>query len=142
MPDPAARQHVLRRAFAVWLLLIAVEFVHGVLRTIFLVPVVGDFRARQIGVFTGSVLILAVAYLLVGRLHATNTRWLILVGLLWLALTVAFELSFGHFVFRRSWQDLDSDYNVGRGGLLPIGLLVLTLSPLMAKTLRGLRGSQ
>jgi hypothetical protein len=41
--------------------LIAVEFVHGILRAIFLVPVVGDFRARRIGVFIGSGLILLVA---------------------------------------------------------------------------------
>jgi hypothetical protein len=61
-------------ALAVWLVLIAVEFIHGTLRTIFLVPVVGDFRSRQIGVFTGSVLILAVAYVLVPWLHATGRR--------------------------------------------------------------------
>ena len=54
-----------KRAMLVWLILIAVEFVRGILRALFLVPVVGDFRARQIGVSTGSILILAVAYLLV-----------------------------------------------------------------------------
>ena len=45
--------------------LIAVEFVHGILRAIFLVPVVGDFRARRIGVFIGSGLILLVACIFV-----------------------------------------------------------------------------
>ena len=138
MSDPAVRHHVVWRAFLVWLVLIAVEFIHGVLRGMFLVPVVGDFRSRQIGVFTGSVLILAVACLFVGSLHATSTRSLFRVGILWLALTVAFELGFGHFVFRRPWQDLASDYNMAGGGLLPIGLLVLALSPAIAARLRHL----
>ena len=42
------------RAFLVWLLIIAIESVHGTLRVLFLQPLVGDFRARQIAVFTGS----------------------------------------------------------------------------------------
>jgi hypothetical protein len=50
--------------FAPWLVLIGVEFINGTLRTIFLAPRVGDFQARQIGVFTGTFLILVVAYCL------------------------------------------------------------------------------
>ena len=51
------------RAFAVWLLLITAEVVHGIVRTLVLTPVVGDFRARQLGVFTGSLLILRITAL-------------------------------------------------------------------------------
>ena len=49
MPDPPARHHVLWRAFAVWLVLIGVEFVNGALRTIFLVlpRVSAAFRNRH-----------------------------------------------------------------------------------------------
>ena len=54
-----------KRALAVWSVLIAVEFVHAILRAIFLVPVVGDLRARRIGVFIGSGLILLVACIFV-----------------------------------------------------------------------------
>ncbi len=124
------------RAIAVWLVLIAVEFIHGIVRAIFLVPVVGDFRSRQIGVFTGSLLILLVAYICVPWVRVRTTRALIQVGILWFMLTVAFEFSFGHFVFRRSWQDLASDYDPLHDGLLPIGLVVLALSPVLAARLR------
>ena len=44
------------RAIAVWLVVMAVEFVHGTLRWLLLRPRVGDFRSGQIGLFTGSVL--------------------------------------------------------------------------------------
>ncbi len=138
MPRPPAadRHSLLMRAVGVWVILIAVEFVHGVLRAVFLVPVVGDSRARQIGVFTGSVLILCVAYLLVGWLRAENTKSLIIVGALWLVVTVVFEFGFGHFVFGRSWQDLGSDYNIAHGGFLAIGMLVLAFSPVIGARLR------
>jgi hypothetical protein len=35
-----------------------------------------------------------------------------------------------------SWERLASDYNVLEGGLLPFGMLVLLLSPLIASKLR------
>ncbi len=50
------------RSLAVWLLIIVAEIVHGILRAIVLVPVVGEFRSNQIGVFTGSAIILAITY--------------------------------------------------------------------------------
>ena len=125
------------RAVAVWFVLIGVEFIHGIARTLLLAPYVGDFRARQIGVFIGSVLILVVAYLFVPWIHAGNTKSLIAVGVLWLALTVAFELGFGHFVFGRSWEGLGSDFDLAHGGLLLLGLVVLMFSPLIAVRLRG-----
>ena len=124
------------RALVIWFALIGSEFIHGTLRTIFLVPSVGDFRSRQIGVFTGSILILVVAYVLMPWIHATGRRPLVLVGIFWLALTVVFEFSFGHFVFGRSWVDLASDYNLFRGGFLLIGMAVLTFSPVITMRMR------
>ena len=131
-----SRHRLFKRALLIWLILIAVEFVHGILRAIFLVPVVGDFQSRQIGVFTGSILILAVAYLLVPWLNVAQNKSLVSIGILWVGLTVAFEFSFGHFVFGRSWGDLASDYNFFRGGFLLIGMAVLMFAPLMARMRR------
>ena len=138
MPDFNAvrRRDLLKRAVCVWIILIAIEFIHGVLRAMFLVPVVGDFRSRQIGVFTGSVLILAVTYMLVTWLRTTETKALIGVGALWVMLTVAFELGFGHYAFGRSWMDLASDYDIRRGGFLLIGMAVMMLAPLIAARMR------
>ena len=36
-----------------------------------------------------------------------------------------------------SWQRIASDYNLLQGGLMPIGLLFLALSPLIAAKIRG-----
>jgi len=64
---------ILFRAFAVWLVIIAVETVHGILRTLLLVPMMGDFPARQISVFTGSLLIFGVTLFLI-KWIAARTR--------------------------------------------------------------------
>ncbi len=129
------------KALAIWLVIIFVESIHGVLRSIFLTPLVGDFQARQISVFIGSLLILTVAYFSIRWIRATTIAFLIIVGLFWLVLTLLFELSLGRFVLGLSWERMASDYDILHGGLLPIGLIFLTLSPLIAARLRGFKMS-
>jgi hypothetical protein len=124
------------RGFGIWFVLMGAEFVHGVVRTIWLVPLVGDFSARQIGVFTGSSVNLTVAALFVRWIHPTRTADAIVIGVMWLLLTLAFELLFGRFVIGASWQRIGSDYNLLHGGLLPFGLLLLTLAPLLTAKIR------
>jgi hypothetical protein len=126
------------KALAVWLLLMAAETIHGIIRTLFLVPRVGDFRARQIGVFSGSLIILALVLLRIRWIGVRSTRSLLAIGLVWLALTLAFEIGLGR-LSGYSWERIASDYNVRSGGLLPFGLAVLALSPLIAARVRGVR---
>ena len=132
---------ILGRAFAVWLVLMGVGTIHGILRTVFLAPYLGDFRARQVSVFSGSFLIMCTTYLLIRWIPTVKTESLLAVGLFWVALTVVFEMVLGRFVFGRSWETLRSDYDVLHGGLLPIGLTALAFSPLLAARLRRARES-
>lgn len=128
----------LTRTLTVWLLIIVAETIHGVLRGLFLVPVVGDLRARQIGVVIGSLIILAIVIASIRWIGAKTRRELLAVGALWLALTLAFEFLFGRYVAGASWQRLLSDYDPTRGGFLALGMVVLALSPLIAGKLRRL----
>jgi len=138
---------LLGRAFAVWLLMMLIESVHGVLRTMLLAPVVGDFPARQIGVFTGSLLILAVTYLSLGWLRLDWSRLRVAVGIVWAILTLAFEVGLGRFVLGYPWSRLAADYDLAHGGLMVFGLLLMVFAPSIAyafatrRTRSGRRGS-
>ena len=125
------------RALAVWLLLITAEVVHGIVRTLVLTPVVGDFRARQLGVFTGSLLILLITALTIRWIRARRRPTLLMIGSAWVVLTVVFEISLGRML-GYSWERLGSDYNVLEGGLLPIGFVIMATSPLIAARMRGM----
>ncbi len=115
-----------------------VESVHGTVRAKFLVPRIGAFRSGQLGVPVGSGLVFAVTYVSIRWIGTRDTSSLLQLGLLWVILTLIFEFGLGHYVFHRSWRDLGSDYNLANGGLMPIGLLVLTFAPLGAARLRHL----
>jgi apolipoprotein N-acyltransferase len=130
------------RAFAVWCLIFALEVVHGVLRTMWLVPLVGDFRARQVGVLTGSLLILAVALLAIRWIGARGRRDLLRVGLLWVVLMTGAEVLLGRAVFGYPWSRIAEDFDVTRGGLLGFGMLVLFAAPWLASAVQRARGRE
>lgn len=102
-------------------------------------PWVGEFRSNQIGVLTGSAIILVIAYFTIQWIGATNRSTLLVVGAIWLVLTLAFEVLFGRLVMGASWERIASDYDLLQGGLMPMGLLLLFLSPLIARKLRKFR---
>jgi hypothetical protein len=125
------------RAFALWLLLIGVEVLHGLWRTKVLAPWMGDdFAARQVCVFTGSLLILAITYVTIEWIPRRGTGTLLGVGAAWFGFTLVFDFCFGRFALHRSWQDIGSDFNILQGGMFPIGLAVLTFAPLIVTWLR------
>lgn len=128
---------MLKRAVAVWCLIFVLEVVHGVLRTIWLVPLVGDFRARQVGVLTGSLLILVVAMLTIRWIGTSGRRDLLHVGLLWVVLMVVAEVLVGRVVIGYPWSRIAEDFDVTRGGLLGFGMLVLVVAPWLASRWRG-----
>lgn len=123
-------------AVAAWALIAGVEVIHGILRVRFLNPRVGDHRARQIAVFSGSALILLMAYALVPPLDIHSRMGLLGVGLLWVLLMLAFEIILGRWVFHLSWKRIGSDFDLRQGGLLAFGMLVLFLAPLLVMKLR------
>ena len=123
------------RALLVWLLLMAVETIHGVLRNLFLAPAVGDFQARQIGVFIGSVLILTIAVLTIRWIRPSSVGSTLGIGAFWLMLTLAFEFFLGR-ALGRSWGAMRADYDLTRGGYLSIGMVVLALAPWIAARMR------
>ena len=123
------------RAIAVWVLLMSAEIVHGVARTLFLAPAVGDFRARQLAVVSGSLLMLAIGCLTIRWLQPRAGRALLSIGVMWVVLTLAFEIGLGRLV-GYSWSRIASDYNLLDGGLMPLGLGVMAMAPWIAARFR------
>jgi len=130
------------RALSVWALILAVEFAHGVARTLWLLPRVGDLPSRQIGVVVGSALILVITGLTVRWIAAASRRQWLLIGTLWVALMLAAEVVLGRFVFAYPWSRITEDFDLSRGGFLGIGMVVLLLAPLAMAMARRLPGAR
>ena len=129
---------ILLKAFSIWLLIAAAEVLHGILRVRLLNRRVGDHRALQIAVFIGSAIILVISWFTVPWLGTSTTGQLLGVGLFWFVLMLAFEVGFGRWVLRASWQRIAPDFDFRQGGLLSIGMAVLLFAPLVVAKVRGL----
>ena len=87
-----SRQRVYLLAVAVWLLLFVAAFSLGAVRELLVAPAIGEPLAHVVGTLTFVAVLLGITAVFVRRIRprcSVTDLWL--VGLLWLALTVAFE---------------------------------------------------
>ena len=127
------------RAFTVWLIIMVVESLHGTLRTLFLEPWLGSFRARQISVFTGCLMFLGITLLFIRWIRVESAKLLIAIGFFWIVLTVLFEFTLVRSLLGFTWERAVEDFDLSRGGLMIFGLLFMLFTPLLAAKLRGIK---
>jgi hypothetical protein len=94
-----SKQRIYLLALAVWLLLFVVAFSLGAVRELLIVPAIGEQPAHVVGTLAFVAVLLGITAAFVRRTRprcSPTDLWL--VGLLLLALTVAFEFLFFHFI--------------------------------------------
>ena len=123
------------RAAMVWMLIMLAETGSGMVREVFIAPVIGGLRARQLGMLAGCVLIFVIAWLTTRWMNARSLRDQMAVGAFWVVLTLVFEFALGR-AMGASWSRLFSDYNPAQGGLMLFGLAFMFITPWLTKRLR------
>jgi len=123
------------RASLVWMLIMLAETGHGVVREVFIAPVIGGLRARQLGVLIGCVLIFVIAWLTARWMGASTRRQQLQVGALWVILTLVFEFALAR-ALGMNWTRILADYNPARGGFMLFGLTFMFFAPWLTRKLR------
>ena len=125
-----------KRVLVVFCLIVVAETINGILRRLYLEPVVGSLQAAHIG--------LLVALLLIFAICLATSRWLgrrsklgwMQVGLVLVVLMLAFEFGLGR-AMGYSWERILADYDPSRGGLMLLGMIGLLYAPRFSAKLRG-----
>lgn len=130
--------NLILKSVAVGLLIAAAETIQGILRVRYLNRPLGDRRARQVGVGIASVIILVVAWATVPWLGVRTILDALVTGGIWLTLMLSYDLGLGRWVFHFAWPRLWAEFDLRKGGLLGVGMLVLLLAPLLVAKLQGL----
>jgi hypothetical protein len=128
------------KSLAIWLLLLVLAVGNGALRESVLLKVLPHTAAF---VCSGVLLMAAVVLVsiaTIGWLGRLNLSTCLLVGILWLALTIGFEFSFG-LARGRSLSTLLDAYRFRGGDLWPEVLLIIALAPAIGAYCRGLLGA-
>ncbi len=127
-----------KKSLAIWLVIMLLEITHGILRRLFVNPVIGEHAAHQAGVVVGSLLVFIVTVSTIRWLDVPSFADQLKVGALWVVATVVFEWALG-VGLGTSWERLLSDYDVAQGGLMGLGLLFMLFAPALAAKARGAR---
>ena len=123
---------LLLKSLVAWGLILCLAVANGALREAILIPSLG----RSSGLVLSGVLlclcVAAVACAFVRIKPDTTVTQSILVGALWLCLTLVFEFSFGRYFQHKSWSELLAAYTFKDGNLWLIVLLVTLIAPYVA----------
>jgi hypothetical protein len=131
---------MLVRYLAFWSVLAVVGVGNGVLRQATYGKLVPELLAHQISTATGILLTGLVVWPLtrIWPIGSTARAWTI--GGAWLAMTVAFELGFGHYVAGHSWPRLLADYDLLAGRVWLLFLIWILGMPALFRQLRAAGG--
>ena len=102
---------------------------------------VGELTANQISGATLVLLLAAYFRALDGRWPIASARQAAAIGGTWVALTVAFEFLFGHFVDGESWSELLENYDLAAGQLWILVLVWIGAGPSVIRLWRLRRGA-
>ena len=117
------------RAGTVWFAIMLIAILNGAARDVVLAPRLGDPVARALSCFTLAAMIVLVTWVALRWIHPASAADAWTVGVMWLALTLTFELVAGHYLFHMEWSRLLADYNLLRGRLWILVLLATTTAP-------------
>ncbi len=123
-------------AVGVWFVFLVIAFGVGAVREGVMRPRIGEPKAHVIGTLIAVALMMLVIYAFIQRVYGSCSMTdLILIGVLWLVMTVAFEFGFFHFVIGKLLEALLADYNVLRGRIWVLVLATVLLGPIIVGTL-------
>ena len=117
------------KQFLLWLPMIILAIANAGIREMVWDNYFSELTAHQVS--TGTLIILCAVYigLVFSFLGLQSQNEALILGLIWVLLTVGFEFVFGRLVMGNLWGDLLNDYNLLQGRLWSIFLISLFLLP-------------
>ena len=122
------------RATLIWFTILIVAIANGALREGLLRPRLGDSSAHVLSTILLSAAVFVVTRMTIRWMRPTESRDGWVIGVYWVALTVAFEFLAGHYVFGTPWPVLLADYRLSEGRIWILVLASTLLAPGLAAT--------
>ncbi len=127
---------LLGRAGAVWLLFVVSAIINGMARALFVTPYLGDSTSDAIGAIMESIVVVLIAIVFVRTFHITRSAQAWVIGIFWVALTIAVGLFAGPRTPEGPWREVAAEYDPWSGGWQLLVLVTLGTAPWLAGRLR------
>ncbi len=123
-------------AIGTWFLLMFVAIINAVLREGVYSLYLYELRAHQLSTITLVILIIILTFFVLKfcKIQLT-TNELLIMGSIWVLLTIMFEFIAGHYIFGNPWDKLTADYNILKGRIWILIPLTTFVAPYLTKKL-------
>lgn len=117
------------RILSLCVMLACAETLHGIARTVLVVPRIGKERAIKLSALTGSLLAFAICLRWVPGigLHGLAAHLALGAGLA--AFMAGFDIAIGMLLMRKPWRKVRADFDPATGNYLVFGLAFLAVVP-------------
>lgn len=126
---------VFRPWMLAWMGCSVLGMVNGTARELLYRERVGEQAAHYISTATLLMLLALYVAILQRRWPIPTRSEAMRIGTYWLALTVAFEFGFGHYIDGKSWADLRALYDVAEGKVWILVPLFMAMAPSLSPRL-------
>ena len=120
----------------IWMIIALLAILNGIFRESILVTNLGQNTALSMSGIMLCMIVFIVTYIsfpLFGKHHALTYFF---IGLQWVIMTLLFEFLFGHYVMGKPWSSIFQVFNIMRGNLFIIVLIVSLFSPLLVAKIK------
>lgn len=117
------------RVASLCVVLACAETLHGIFRTVVLVPRIGKARAVKLSALTGTLLALGICWMLVPGIGLQSPAAHLALGFGLAAFMAGFDIAIGRWLMRKSWAKIWPDFDPSTGNYLAYGLLALCVIP-------------
>jgi uncharacterized membrane protein len=119
-----------------WFGLVILAIINGIARNSIYGPHMNELTAHQVSTVTGVTLIMLATWMLNRFWPIGSQKEAVVIGVIWLVMTVAFEFLFGHYVMGHTWERLLQDYNILAGRIWILFLVFTAAAPYIVYRLK------
>ena len=112
-----------------WIGMVVLAILNGAVREKIYGPFMQELSAHQLSTFIALVIFGLYIWALTGIYPIESSIQAVLIGGMWVIMTILFEFIFGHFVMRHPWSKLFHDYNLLKGRVWLLVLIWTAIAP-------------
>ena len=106
-----------------------IGILNGIMREYSYGQSINELSSHQLSTLIGLVLFGIYIWVLTGMCQIESAKQALIIGSIWLVMTVLFEFVFGHYVIGHDWGKLFHDYNLLKGRTWSLVLIGISIAP-------------
>jgi hypothetical protein len=114
---------------ASWLGIAILAILNGVTRQKLYGQHMHELSAHQLSTLIGLIIFSLYIWILTGVYRIESSHQALVIGGIWLIMTILFEFVFGHYVVGHPWGRLFHDYNLVKGRIWLLVLIWTAIAP-------------